>query len=55
MMGAAEMRVQLTIYFCREDNTGTCRIKTLVWRIPVEIVKDEKAARELHVQGKIES
>ncbi|HWW76932.1 MAG TPA: thioredoxin-like domain-containing protein, partial [Pyrinomonadaceae bacterium] len=26
--GAAELRVSLTLYYCREDNTGTCRIKT---------------------------
>src|SRR5205823_10318554 len=38
--GADEFRLQLTLFYCREDNTGTCRIKTLVWRVPVEVVSD---------------
>ncbi|HLN99078.1 MAG TPA: thioredoxin-like domain-containing protein [Pyrinomonadaceae bacterium] len=39
-VGAAEIRVQLTLFYCREDNTGTCRIKTLVWRVPLEVKSD---------------
>ena len=41
--GKAELRVQLTLFYCREDNTGTCRIKTLVWRVPVEVTNDPSA------------
>jgi sugar lactone lactonase YvrE len=52
--GAAELRAQLTAYYCREDNTGTCRIKTLVWRVPVEVSAAASAPREIKVQGKIE-
>ncbi|MFL6229098.1 MAG: hypothetical protein ACJ741_09985 [Pyrinomonadaceae bacterium] len=52
--GAAELRAQLTAYYCREDNTGTCRIKTLVWRVPVEVSTAANAPREIKVQGKIE-
>jgi DNA-binding beta-propeller fold protein YncE len=51
--GRAELRVQLTIYYCREDNTGTCEIKTLVWRAPLEIVEDASVAREIRVQAKV--
>jgi DNA-binding beta-propeller fold protein YncE len=51
--GSSELRVQLTAFYCREDNTGTCRIKTLVWRVPVEIVNDANAASEIKVQGKL--
>ncbi|MEP6819537.1 MAG: thioredoxin-like domain-containing protein [bacterium] len=53
--GAAEVRMQLTLFYCREDNTGTCRIKTLIWRLPVEVVSDPRAASEIKVTGKITS
>jgi DNA-binding beta-propeller fold protein YncE len=52
--GAAELRVRLTLYYCREDNTGTCRIKTLVWRAPVEVTAEAGAPREIRLQGKVE-
>ena len=51
--GAASLRVQLTLFYCREDNTGTCRIKTLVWRVPVEITKDSSAPSEVKIQGRV--
>jgi thiol-disulfide isomerase/thioredoxin len=51
--GKAELRVQLTLFYCREDNTGTCRIKTLVWRAPVEVVNDTVATNEIKIQGKV--
>ena len=51
--GAAELRVQLTLFYCREDNTGTCRIKTLVWRAPVEITNNASAPAEIKLQGKL--
>jgi DNA-binding beta-propeller fold protein YncE len=52
--GAAELQVRLTLYYCREDNTGTCRIKTLVWRAPVEVTTDPAAPREVKLQAKAE-
>jgi DNA-binding beta-propeller fold protein YncE len=51
--GKAELRLQLTLFYCREDNTGTCRIKTLVWRVPVEVTNNANAAKEISVQGKL--
>ena len=51
--GAASLRVQLTLFYCREDNTGTCRIKTLVWRVPVEITTNASAGKEITIQGKL--
>ena len=51
--GKAALRVQLTLFYCREDNTGTCRIKTLVWRVPVEVKNDASAAKEITIQGKL--
>ncbi len=52
--GAAELRVRLTLYYCREDNTGTCRVKTLVWRAPVEVTAEPGAPREIKLLGKVE-
>jgi DNA-binding beta-propeller fold protein YncE len=52
--GTSELRVRLTLYYCREDNTGTCKIKTLAWRVPVEVTEDEFAPREIKLQGKVE-
>jgi DNA-binding beta-propeller fold protein YncE len=52
--GAASLRAELTLYYCREDNTGTCKIKTLVWRAPVEVTGEAGAPREIKLQGKVE-
>jgi DNA-binding beta-propeller fold protein YncE len=52
-VGKAELRVQLTLFYCREDNTGTCRIKTLVWRAPVEVVTDTVVSNEIRIQGTV--
>jgi thiol-disulfide isomerase/thioredoxin len=51
--GAGALRIQFTLYYCREDNTGTCHIKTLVWRAPVEVTADTTAPREIKAQGEI--
>ncbi len=51
--GKAELRLQLTLFYCREDNTGTCRIKTLLWRVPVEVKNDASGPSEINVQGKL--
>jgi len=51
--GSGELRIQLTLFYCREDNTGTCQIKTLVWRAPVEVVNEVDGANEIKVQARI--
>ena len=51
--GESALRIQLTLFYCREDNTGTCRIKTLVWRAPISVVKDAAAPTEVKVSGKV--
>ena len=50
---SATLRAQVTLFYCREDNTGTCRIKTLVWQVPVEVTSDPKAPTALKLQGKL--
>jgi hypothetical protein len=52
-VGSANVRAQVTLFYCREDNTGTCRIKTLVWQVPVEVTSDASAPTELRLQGKL--
>ena len=51
--GAANVRAQVTLFYCREDNTGTCRIKTLVWQIPVQVTGAANAPSEIKVRGKL--
>ena len=51
--GLAELHASFTFVYCREDNTGTCRIKTLVWRAPVEVVNDAATINEIKVSGKV--
>ncbi len=51
--GTSILRISLTLYYCREDNTGTCRIKTLSWRAPVKITTDANAPREIKASGEI--
>ena len=51
--GPTNLRAQITLFYCREDNTGTCRIRTLVWQVPVEVTNDANAPTELKLQGKV--
>lgn len=51
--GTAELRMQLTLFYCREDNTGTCRIKTLIWRAPVEVAADSNAPTDIRLQAAV--
>jgi hypothetical protein len=51
--GPVELYASFTFVYCREDNTGTCRIKTLVWRAPVEVVNDASAPGEINFRGKV--
>jgi DNA-binding beta-propeller fold protein YncE len=52
--GATNLRIQLTLIYCRDDNTGTCPIKTLIFRAPVEVTDDRDAPHEIKVTGKLE-
>jgi hypothetical protein len=52
--GNGKLRIQLTLFYCREDNTGSCQIRTLAWTAPVEIVNEPEAANEIKVQARIQ-
>ena len=51
--GFTNLRAQATLFYCREDNTGTCRIKTLVWQIPIEVTTNATVPNEVKVHGKL--
>ena len=52
--GNAGLRIQMTLYYCREDNTGMCRIKTLILRAPVEITNTRDAVSVIKAEGRLE-
>jgi hypothetical protein len=52
-VGSATVRAQITLFYCREDDTGTCRIRTLVWQLPVEVTDDANAPAEVKLHGKV--
>ncbi len=52
--GATDVQAKLTIYYCREDNTGTCNIKTLAFRVPLKITSNKKAAAKIEISAKVE-
>jgi thiol-disulfide isomerase/thioredoxin len=52
-LGTYIVHGSFTFVYCRVDNTGTCRIKTLQWRAPVEVVKDANATTEIKLSGKV--
>lgn len=51
--GTTNIRAQVTLFYCREDNTGTCLLRTLVWQAPVEVTNDANARAEIKLKGKL--
>jgi thiol-disulfide isomerase/thioredoxin len=51
--GTGELHASFTFVYCREDNTGVCRIKTLQWRAPIEVVNDSAASNEIKLSYQI--
>jgi len=47
------LQTSFTFVYCRNDNTGTCRIKTFNWRAPVEVVNDPNVSNEVRLSGKV--
>jgi hypothetical protein len=52
--GEVELRASFTFVYCREDNTGTCRIKTLIWRVPVDLVQEGTAPQEVRLEARVQ-
>ena len=53
--GAAELHASFTFVYCREDNTGTCRIKTFAWRAPLEVVNDPALPAEVKLTATVKA
>ncbi len=51
--GAANLKARLTIYYCREDNTGVCLIKSLGWNVPLNVVADKKASNKIEISANV--
>jgi hypothetical protein len=51
--GTANLNAQVTLFYCREDNTGTCRIKTLIWKQPVQVTAAATGPNEVKLRGKL--
>ena len=51
--GAKELRARFTFVYCREDNTGVCRIKTLQWKAPIEVASDLSASNEIKLTARV--
>ncbi|MEO6589822.1 MAG: thioredoxin-like domain-containing protein [Pyrinomonadaceae bacterium] len=52
--GTTDITAKISIFYCREDNTGECLIKTLVWQIPVKISNEKTAASKIELNSSIE-
>ncbi len=52
--GVAKLNAKLTVYYCREDNTGVCFIKSLVWNVPIKVVKDKNAKSDVKLEASVE-
>jgi DNA-binding beta-propeller fold protein YncE len=46
--GSVNLKVKFTVYYCREDKTGECLIKTLSWNVPVRISDKGKTGIDLN-------
>lgn len=48
--GAGVLKAKLTVYYCREDNTGVCLIKTFAWEIPLKVVSAKKTSSRIELK-----
>ncbi len=51
--GSANLKIKLIVYYCREDNTGACLIKTLAWQIPLKITAEKKNSGAIELKETI--
>lgn len=52
--GETKLTAKLTVYYCREDNTGVCKIKTLAWQIPLKIADEKPISNKIELSAKVE-
>ncbi|HEY8203243.1 MAG TPA: thioredoxin-like domain-containing protein [Pyrinomonadaceae bacterium] len=51
--GSATASASFTFVYCREDNTGVCRIKTVQWKVPIEVIADANAPAEIRLTATV--
>lgn len=47
-----KLTAKFTVFYCRDDNTGECLIKTLMWNVPIKISSAGKS--EILLNGSVE-
>ncbi len=52
--GTSTLKAKLTIYYCREDNTGVCLIRSIVWNVPINIVNDKNAPDKIELSAGVD-
>ena len=52
--GDADLKARLTVYYCREDNTGVCKIKTLALQIPLKVANGKMAQSKIEVTESVQ-
>lgn len=52
--GAKKISVNLTVYYCREDNTGVCLIKTVSWQVPLDVKASKNSAKIITLSARID-
>jgi len=52
--GVTTMKANLTVYHCREDNTGVCLVKRLAWKIPLKIVANKKVPSKIELSASVD-
>ena len=51
--GTAQLNVTFSFVYCREDNTGVCRIKTVQWEAPIEVTADTSAGAQITFTARV--
>lgn len=52
--GETNVKAKISIFYCREDNTGECLIKTLIWQIPLKISNEKSAQTKIELSGSVD-
>jgi hypothetical protein len=48
--GSNILRAKFTVYYCREDDTGVCLVKTLAWEIPLKIAPGKNVSNKIELK-----
>lgn len=52
--GDADLKAKITIYYCREDNTGVCLVRTLAWEIPLKVAAGQATRTSIELTESVE-